>query len=82
MNRIGVGKEVVEPIAGDLRDLEQCGGVLLVLAVAQPLAALLDDPVERLRVPDRDDQREAEPLPVGLGDLRQLVAVRVRPLSD
>ena len=77
MDRVGVGEEVVEPVSGDLRDLEQRGGVLLVLAVAQPLAALLDDPVERVRVPDRDDQRETEPLAVRRGDRLQFVPFRL-----
>jgi hypothetical protein len=73
MNRFGVRKEVVEPVTGDLRDLEGCPGwhrcgaggvrgrgrqrgrVSLVLAVVQPLPALLDDPVERLRVACRPE---------------------------
>lgn len=67
VDRVGVGDQHVEAVAGDLGDLDEGGLALLHRGVVEALVALRDQRLDVLHVTHAGDQRHVEPRAVGVG---------------
>jgi hypothetical protein len=82
VDRVGVGDQVLEPVVGNLGDLDERSGVLLGGTVAHPGPPALEYVVAIQVVADAHDEWEAEPLAVGRGQLAEGLAVLLAQLRQ